>query len=44
MDLAQFPIVSTTVGKSPSEEKEWPSLSTKDSEIQYFGAISKMTE
>ena len=27
-----------------SEEMEWPSWSTKESEMQYLDAISKMTE
>jgi len=33
-------IISTTVGKNPLEEVE----STKESEMQYFDAISKMPE
>ena len=37
-------IISTTVGKNPSEEMEWPSWSTKESEMQYLDAISKTTE
>ena len=37
-------IISTTVGRSPLEEMEWPSWSTKESEMQYSDAISKMTE
>ena len=37
-------IISTTVGRNPSEEMEWPSWSTKESEMQYLDAISKMTE
>ena len=37
-------IISTTVGRNPSEEMEWPSWSTKESERQYLDAISKMTE
>ena len=37
-------IISTTVGKNPLEEKEWPSQSTKESEMQYLDAVSKMTE
>ena len=37
-------IISTTVGRNPLEEMEWPSLSTKESEMQYLVAISKMTE
>ena len=34
-------IISTTVGKNPSEEMEDPSWSTKESEMQYLDAISK---
>ena len=34
----------TTAGKHPLEEMEWPSWSTKESEMQYLDAISKMTE
>ena len=37
-------IISTTVGRNPSEEMEQPSWSTKESEMQYLDAISKMTE
>ena len=37
-------IVSTTVGKNPSEEIELPSQSTKESEMQYLDAVSKTTE
>ena len=33
--------ISTTVGRNPLEEMEWPSWSTKDSEMQYLDAISK---
>ena len=35
---------STTVGRNPLEEMEWPSWSTKESEMQYLDAISKTTE
>ena len=31
-------------GQESSEEMEWPSWSTKESEMQYLDAISKMTE
>ena len=31
-------------GQDPSEEMEWPSWSTKESEMQYLDAISKTTE
>ena len=37
-------IISTTVGKNPLEEMELPSWSTKESEMQYFDVILKMTE
>ena len=37
-------IVSTTVGKNSLKEMEQPSLSTKESKMQYLGAILKMTE
>ena len=42
--LTQMTIISTTAGRNPSEEMEWPSWSTKESEMQYLDAISKMTE
>ena len=34
----------STVGKKPLEEMGQPSQSTKESEMQYLGATSKMTE
>ena len=37
-------IISTTAGRNPLEEMEYPSWSTKESEMQYLDAISKMTE
>ena len=37
-------IISTTAGRDPSEEMEWPSWSTKESEMQYLDVISKTTE
>ena len=37
-------IIPTTVGKNPLEETEWPSESTKKSEMQYSGAMLKRTE
>ena len=43
-NLIQMTIISTTVGKTPVEEMEWPSESTKESEMQYLGASSEMTE
>ena len=33
-------IISTTVGRNPSEEMEEPSWSTRESEMQYLDAIS----
>ena len=42
-ELTQMTIISTTVGRNPSEEMEYPSWSTKESEMQYLDAISKMT-
>ena len=43
-ELTQMTIVFTTSGRNPLEEMEWPSWSTKESEMQYLDAISKMTE
>ena len=40
MNLIQNTIISTTAGRNPSEEMEWPSWSTKESEMQYLDAIS----
>ena len=40
----QMTIISTTVGRNPSEAMEYPSWSTKQSEMQYLDAISKTTE
>ena len=37
-------MVTTTVGRNPSEEMEYPTWSTKGSEMQYLDAISKTTE
>ena len=37
-------IISTTVGRNPSEEMEWSSWSTEESKMQYLDAISKTTE
>ena len=37
-------IISTSVAKNPLEEMGYPSWSTKESEMQYLDAISKMTE
>ena len=44
VNLTQMTIISTTAGRNPSEEMEWLSWSTKESEMQYLDAISKMTE
>ena len=44
VNLTQMTIISTTAGRNPSKEMEWPSWSTKESEMQYLDAISKMTE
>ena len=44
VNLTQMTIISTTAGRNPSEEMEWPSWATKESEMQYLDAISKMTE
>ena len=44
VNLTQMTIISTTVGRNPSEEMESPSWSTKESEMQYLDAISETTE
>ena len=44
VNLTQMTIISTTAGRNPSEEMEWPSWPTKESEMQYLNAISKTTE
>ena len=44
VNLTQMNIISTTSGRNPSEEMEWPSWSTKESEMQYLDAISKTTQ
>ena len=43
-NLIQMTIIFTTVGKNLLEEMEQTSQSTKESEMQYLDAISKMTE
>ena len=43
VNLTQMTIISTTVGRNPSEEMEWPSWSTKESKMQYLDANSKKT-
>ena len=37
-------IMFTNVHRNPLEEMEWPSWSTKESEMQYLDTISKMTK
>ena len=44
VNLTQMTIISTIVGRNSLEEMEKPSWSTKESEMQYLDAISKMTE
>ena len=44
VNLTQMTIISTTAGRNPSEEMEWPLWSTKESEMQYLDAVSKTTE
>ena len=44
VNLTQMTIISTTVGRNPSEEMEETSWSTEESEMQYLDAISKTTE
>ena len=34
-------LISNMVGRNPSEEMEWPSWSTKGSEMQYLDASQK---
>ena len=43
-NLTQMTMISTTLGRNPSEEMKQPSRSTKVSEMQYLDAISKTTE
>ena len=43
-EFIQMTIISTTAGRNPTEEMEWPTWSTKESEMQYLDAISKTTE
>ena len=40
----QMNVIRITVCKNALEEMEQPSESTKQSEMQYLGATSKMTE
>ena len=44
VNLTQMTIISTTAGRNHLEEMEWPSWSTKESEMQYLDAISRTTE
>ena len=44
VNLTQMTFISTTLGRNPSEGMELPSWSTKESEMQYLNAISKLTE
>ena len=44
VNLTQMTIISTTAGRNPLQETKQPSCSTKESEMQYLDAISKMTE
>ena len=44
VNLIQMTVIPTMAGKDPLEEMEQPSWSTKESEMQYLGAVSKMTE
>ena len=44
MNLIQMTIVFITVGKNPLEEMEQSRQSTKESEMQILGTVSKMTE
>ena len=43
-ESTQMTIISTTASRNPLEEMEWPSWSTKESEMQYLDAISKTKE
>ena len=43
-NLTQMTIISTTVGRNPLEEMEWPLWSTKEFKMQYLDAISETTE
>ena len=44
VNITPMTIISTTAGRNPSEEMDWPSWSTKESEMQYLDAISKTTQ
>ena len=41
VNLTRMTIIATTVGRNPLEEMEYPSWSTKESEMQYLDAIFK---
>ena len=44
VNLTQMTIISTSACRNASEEMEEPSLSTRESEMQYLDAISKTAE
>ena len=44
VNLTQMTIISTTVGKNSLEEMEEPSLSARESKMQYLDAMSKTKE
>ena len=44
VNLTQMTITSTTAGRNPSEEMEYPSWSEKESEMQYLDRVSKTTD
>ena len=44
MNLIQMTIICATVGKNALEEMEYPSQSTKKSEMQYLETMSKTKE
>ena len=44
MNLTQMTIISITVDKNPLEEMEQPSLTTKESKMQYLDTILQTIE
>ena len=42
MNLTQMTIISTTAGRNPLEKMEWPSQSTKESEMQSAAAAKSL--
>ena len=44
LEVVKQEMARVTAGRNPLEEMEWPSWSTKESEMQYLDAISKTTE